>query len=657
MMRSLFSGVSGLRNHQVKMDVIGNNIANINTIGFKSSRVTFEESLTQTLKEASRGRDNVGGKNSFQVGLGMTVASIDSDFSQGNLETTGKVTDMAIQGDAFFVLSDGEKEYFSRAGNFTVDGEGRLVAPKNGFIVQGRLADSDGEISTSQPVTNLALPFGQKAPAKSTTEIGYYCNLDADSDAKFQTYAADYGMAASVTGTGAPLNMTVNGTNDTLTIDIDNDMGSTISRTLYLTQKTYSSTGNLVAEINRLISGVSDLAGEVQASVDEATGFIEISTVDTGGTSTSLQLSGNACPNLQLGTTAKTGTTATTDLNDLDFVTNPLTTGDIIKIAGLNPSGSVVTYTYNYTLGDTVQTLINEINSAFSGSTAALSTDGTLELTDSISGESMTSVSLTFLDDSSGSAAILPAFTEAVEGRAAGTHTASISVYDSKGDTHTVALNFTNIATDELPNVWAWEAVVDDGDLTPLSGNKGTVRFNNDGSLAAFLSDDGQELTFEPGVGADTMRIALDAGETGTFNGITQLRSPTTTVARSQDGYGMGNLQTISIKETGEITGNFTNGISQTLGQIILARFNNPSGLERAGDNMYVSSPNSGTAVKGTVGGGIQSTISSGALEMSNVDLAKEFTDMIVTQRGYQANARVITTSDALLNEVVQLKR
>ena len=103
MMRSLFSGVSGLRNHQIKMDVIGNNIANINTIGYKASTVTFEESLTQTLKEAMRGHDSIGGKNPYQIGLGMTVASIDTDFSQGNLETTGRVTDLAIQGDAFFV--------------------------------------------------------------------------------------------------------------------------------------------------------------------------------------------------------------------------------------------------------------------------------------------------------------------------------------------------------------------------------------------------------------------------------------------------------------------------------------------------------------------------------------------------------------------------
>ncbi|RKY81502.1 hypothetical protein DRQ07_03860, partial [candidate division KSB1 bacterium] len=485
MMRSLFSGVSGLRNHQIKMDVIGNNIANINTIGYKASTVTFEESLTQTLKEAMRGHDSIGGKNPYQIGLGMTVASIDTDFSQGNLETTGRVTDLAIQGDAFFVLSDGEQEYYTRAGNFTVDGEGRLVSPKNGFVVQGRMADSDGNISSSRPVTNIVLPFGQKAPAKATSEISYYCNLDSDSQARAQTFTADYGMAASVLATAAPTTLTIGATNDTLTIEVDDDMGSTVTKTITLTHKTYSSASNLVAEINRLISGSSDLAGEVEASIDDSTGYIKIGTTDQGGTSTSLKLGGNACTNLNLSTSTVTGTSTSTAINDLDFITNSLTSGDKIRIAGLNPGGSVVNATYTYTPGDTVQDLIDSINSAFSGVTASLNSKGELVLEDSISGESMTSIALTFLDDdSSGSGAILPAFTESLEGRESGTHTASISVYDSKGNTHTVSLNFKNISTDELPNVWSWEIEIDDGDITPLAGNKGTVRFNSDGSLA-----------------------------------------------------------------------------------------------------------------------------------------------------------------------------
>ena len=251
----------------------------------------------------------------------------------------------------------------------------------------------------------------------------------------------------------------------------------------------------------------------------------------------------------------------------------------------------------------------------------------------------------------------LPAFRSIQAGRDAGTHTTSISAYDSKGATHAVSLLFTNISSESSPNVWSWEASIDNGDIIPAAGNRGTVRFNPDGSIVEFTVTDAQPLMFDPGVGADTMSIILSGGDTGTFSGITQLRSPTTTVAKYQDGYGMGNLQTISIDNQGKITGSFSNGVSQDLAQIILANFNNPAGLMRTGDNLYQQSANSGTPIKGTVGGGIQATINSGALEMSNVDLAHEFTEMIVAQRGFQANARVITTADSLLDEIVRLKR
>jgi flagellar hook protein FlgE len=167
MMRSLFSGVSGLRNHQVRMDVIGNNISNVNTTAFKASRVTFEEAFAQTLQGASRPagvNDNVsGGVNPIQVGLGSNIGSIDLLFTQGNLENTGNNTDLAIQGDSFFVVSDGSQRFFTRSGNFQLDATGRLVASTNGFVVQGRMAE-DGVLSDE--ITDIRLPFGQKSAAR-----------------------------------------------------------------------------------------------------------------------------------------------------------------------------------------------------------------------------------------------------------------------------------------------------------------------------------------------------------------------------------------------------------------------------------------------------------------------------------------------------------
>jgi flagellar hook protein FlgE len=665
MMRSLFAGVSGLKNHQIQMDVIGNNIANVNTVGYKTGRVTFEESLTQMLQDASRSRGTVGGINPQQVGLGMSVGSIDNEFTQGNLETTGTTTDLAIQGSSFFVLSDGQSEYYTRAGNFVVDGDGQMVAPKNGFKVQGRMADSQGIIASGTPIKNILLPFGQKAPAKATSEIQYYCNLDSDSQGLAQIWSSDIAGSAKVTGSAAPGLTITAGANDTLTITIDDDLGGTTSGTLTLGAATYSNASNLVAEINNKIDSDSSLRGEVKAEIDSSgtTDVIRIRTTDQGGSSTTIELSGNAAAGLNLSTTAQSGTVATSELNSLPITANALTSGDIIRISGTNPDGTAVSVLFTYgTLagqdGTTVNDLINKLNSAFSGSVASLSDEGAILLTDSIRGETQTSVTLTYGDeDASGTVVNFPGFNSVQTGRNAGTHTASITVYDSKGATHTVSMTFENTSSEALANIWSWQATVDNGDIIPSSGNKGKVRFKSDGSMEVFNSDDGQSLTFDPGNGAETMSIGFDAGAAGSFGGITQLRSSTTTVAKHQDGYSMGNLQTVSIADNGEITGHFSNGVSQSLAQIVLANFNNPAGLKKTGDNLFEASANSGTPVKGTIGGGIQGTISSGALEMSNVDLAQEFTDMIVAQRGFQANARTITTADTLLQEIIQLKR
>ena len=140
MMRALYSGVSGLKNHQTRMDVVSNNISNVNTYGFKSSRVTFQDMISQTLSGAAKPEENRGGVNPRQVGLGMTVASIDRIFTQGSLQTTGNQTDLAISGDGFFVISDGDRKYYTRAGSFGLDKNGTLVNPANGLKVQGWMA-------------------------------------------------------------------------------------------------------------------------------------------------------------------------------------------------------------------------------------------------------------------------------------------------------------------------------------------------------------------------------------------------------------------------------------------------------------------------------------------------------------------------------------
>lgn len=413
--RALFSGVSGLRNHQIRMDVIANNIANVNTTGFKSSRVTFEEAFAQLVQGASRppGASAAvsGGVNPVQVGLGMNIGSIDQLFTQGNLQATGVDTDMAIQGDSFFTVSDGIQRFYTRSGNFQLDANGRMVASTNGFIVQGRLA-VDG-VLTDQ-IQDIRLPFGQKAPAKATQNISLAGNLDAE--------------------------VSIGATRDT-----------------------------------------------------------------------------------------------------------------------------------------------------------------------------------------------------------------TITVFDAMGAKDEVTITFTKVS----PTTWDYSAAISSG--TIVSGATGTLTFDNQGRLATPVPT--APFVFKPGSGAADLSLTIDFGSAGAISGLSQFAAPSTAVIKEQDGFTMGDLERFSVDNTGTITGAFTNGVTLTLGQISLTDFNNPAGLIRTGDNMFTVSANSGAPILGFAGEGSQSTITSGALEMSNVDLAQEFTDMIIAQRGFQSNARVITTADEMLQEVVQLKR
>jgi len=233
-------------------------------------------------------------------------------------------------------------------------------------------------------------------------------------------------------------------------------------------------------------------------------------------------------------------------------------------------------------------------------------------------------------------------------------HATSITTYDSQGGKHTITLTFTKSWNN---NEWYWQAEVNGGELI-RSGGSGSVNFNEDGSLASFSFDGGAtSLRIDPNNGAENMNIDLMAGTPAAFDGLTGFSASSTAAARSQDGYGLGVLSNISIDPSGTITGMFTNGVSRILAQIYIAEFNNPAGLLKTGRNMYQTSPNSGAAILGIADTTSSSTITSGALEISNVDLAQEFTGMIVAQRGFQANARVITTSDEMLNELVALKR
>jgi flagellar hook protein FlgE len=233
-------------------------------------------------------------------------------------------------------------------------------------------------------------------------------------------------------------------------------------------------------------------------------------------------------------------------------------------------------------------------------------------------------------------------------------HLTSILVYDTLGHEHTLNLTFTRSA---INNHWYWEASFDQGESI-TGGRTGMVDFNSDGSFRSFTFDDGGDrVSLEPATGASAMSIGFWSGTANRFDGLTQFSSPFTAKASEQDGYGMGNLTSISVDSIGKITGLFSNGTVKDMGQVVLASFNNPDGLTRVGSNLYQISPNSGHAMVGAAGETISATVVSKSLEMSNVDLSEEFVRMIVAQRGFQANARVITTGDEMLTDLMNLKR
>lgn len=428
-MRALSSGVSGLRNHQMMMDVIGHNIANINTIGFKGSRIAFGELFSQTLRGATQAMGTNGGINPMQVGLGARVASIDTSYSQGGIESTARSTDLAIQGNSFFVVQKDGQNFYTRVGTFQFDSNGRLVHSGSGAVLQGKMADNRGNIPDGTRLENIHIAVDLKVPAQATTLVKYAGNLNA---------------------------------------------------------------------------------------------------------------------NAEIGT---------------------------------------------------------EVNG-------------------------------------------------------------SVSVFDSLGNRHALTVTFTKMNDNE----WSWKVTMPDPDnpgeeLIVGGGPEASVGFDGNGMITSLNGVDLEKgasvelpVSFLPEGGANLLDLNIEIGKALEYTGVTQSEGVSNLSPREQNGYGTGALTDIFIDQNGKVIGTFSNGTIQTLAQIMVAEFSNPSGLLKMGDNLLEISSNSGMAAVVSPESS-STTIFSGALEMSNVDLAEEFTRMIVAQRGFQSNARVISVSDDILNEVVNLKR
>lgn len=531
---ALAAGISGLRASQTALNVIGDNLANLNTSGFKSSRVLFADELSQTLIAAQAPSSNLGGKNPVQTGTGTRVASIDVNYTQGTLEPTGRPFDLAIQGDGFFVLTDGSQNYYTRVGSFNLDSNNDLVDSGTGLKVQG----TSGTIN---------VPVNTVVPAKATSTVDLFGNLD------------------STTSTGA------------------------------------------------------------------------VKQVDT--TTSPFQVAGPA---------AATQGTALNSLlqNTIDYVD-----GDTITIKGSESNGTSVNAKFVYGAandGTTLGDLRNFISASYGSATATIDASGNIVLTSNAPGSSKLIATLADGNGNTG-ATTFPNFSITTTGSGE-TYVTTVQVFDSQGKSFPVTLTFNKTAT----NTWGVSASMKPADGSIASLGITGINFNANGSFASITGT--SDLTINlPGGG--TQVVNLNFGVPNSFNGLTQLSSNSSAAAVSQDGYEAGFYLTSNVNADGTVAVLFTNGQTQILDQLQLAAFNNPAGLTKEGRNLLLASVASGQAVVSLPGIGRVGTITSGALESSNVDISEEFTKLIVSQRSFQANARTITTTDEVLQELVNIVR
>ncbi|MBQ0042252.1 MAG: flagellar hook-basal body complex protein [Lachnospiraceae bacterium] len=600
MMRSLYSGVAGLKVHQTRMDVIGNNIANVNTTAYKSQSVTFSELMYQTTSNASGPNATTGtaGVNAKQIGLGVSTGAISTAITQaGSAQTTGNAFDIRIKGDNFFVVNDGSTNFFTRDGSFYVDAAGNLAMQSNGYNVMGWGVDPEtGKIKQGN-VTALRIMSEEN-----------------------MTYEPEATSASYIAG--------IVDKNDT---NINSTSGRLINLTFY-DNLGYSYTAKM----------------SMHATSDEGQFYLQLDDVlDEQGESI----------------------TDTMNAASLSDIVKLGSTQDVNVKESYNPSSETLAVTTEETV-DGKPTMVTKKYSIATNYSAETS-EYSVKVTDS-DGKPVTDLSV--LKD------VLGGTPESLTGPSAeGIYTIKKDAAEALKSTTpnqlaTLKMLFgTTNATPELTKYEIGDSGSLDVSIKTITG--GLIKYNTD--TGAFISANGNPtgLTFD--FNDSYKKVGQTANTSlGNFKDITVDMTTTqnannggsSTLAADTGGVGelvgvgtgrkLGNMTGISVSQNGEIHASYDNGQSRLLGQIASAQFTNASGLEKVGDNLYQQTLNSGSfdgiGVDITVGGGSMNT---GQLEMSNVDLANEFTSMITTQRGFQANSRIITTSDSMLEELVNLKR
>lgn len=835
MMRSLYSAISGLGVNQQAMDILGNNISNVNTVGYKSGRAVFEDLLSQTLTGSTAPTGTRGGTNATQVGLGTSLAAVDTVFETGTMQNTSVNTDLAIQGEGFFVIR-GESEndmLYTRAGDFGFDASGALTT-SSGYFVQGWMVDPEtGELSAEGTTSDIILSTDyQTAQARATTEMSIAGVLDTEADASILEYPSLYHYADPgdsifqvYSDDGANMDLTDNEAikvkahgagmtdmkyiyNDAdVNMDLENDSSLLVYINSTVTPSTsftftygvdYTTMDGLAAALEAQLDASAGAVGQFSVVVTDGT--LKVTRDNDNGTDVSIDsFSGSPLLAVALSDLAAVYDDASdtkssdemyyestiyagrdfTSLSELavaveevidgnvlptnDFnVTYDNTTGQFdyevdnnsnsalgtLKLSGFSldksysgtvfennivPAGMVVQAAWGATASGLSQTFLRTAQDAdpltelFTSSGESLGLDATaiLEFSGSVGGtdvpgtatvpaatstlDDLRTAIVNYLGYDSATAADIAQHVasfdtnsgklqitgekgepngidflkfevvgagaydkfydyfeyDTVQKADGGTLVTSQTIYDAQGNGHTLQYNFEMDEAND--NVWKLTMTTPNEDATisfnETTGNTVYLNFNGDGSFNYLSSASGQRIAelsmnYDTGSGAGVITdMEMNLGSAGRFDGIYISADEGGISTTKQDGYATGMLESTLFNSAGEIIGYYTNGQVATIAQIAMATFTNVGGLFKVGDTIFQDTSNSGEASIGKPGTGFRGEIAASTLENSNVDLSSEFVNMITTQRGFQANSRVITTSDEMLQELMSLKR
>lgn len=649
MSSSLFSALSGMRTHQQWIDVIGNNLANANTAGFKSTRASFSAAMSQNLRYASAPSSSSGGINPSQIGLGVESVHTQRIFNQGSLDTTGRVLDLALEGNGYFSVSNGQENYYTRAGAFGLDANNSLVDLVTGY----RVNDTTG--------ASISLDVESLFPPQATSEVTVKGNLPGVvtgplAEELTSTNAFKEGTQASVTSTVAgPI---IGGLTPNTTYTMELTPNGASPQVISIT-----STAGGTIDLNNLATSIDAVSGLTAAVVG---GVLQVTT-DVSGASATIKFSSGS-PNdlaaaIGMPTTLASGTetpaSGASMLNDLTANLSDYTPGDVIQIEGVDTDGTAINATFVYGAGndgETLQDLIDFVAGQYSDATVTLNSNGQIVVQAATAGEADLLLSISDDPAATGESQWFNhSLSVTEEGTGPDEVVVTSEVFDASGVAHTLTLTLQRQG-DLSWNIFAslpddQGTVITGSETSPLTG----LTFDANGAPSSLGGVPKEILVQFAGSTNGPQSINLDLGMDGDFEGVTQFGSQQNIVVDRQNGYSDGALANLSVTGTGEILGFYTNGQSQTLANIGIASFNNQEGLEALGDNLFRQSVNSGNPRLGE--GGIlgRGAVVSGALEGSNVDTVEEFVHLIEAQRGFQANARVISTVDEVLAELANI--